>query len=109
MLTPSPLILRRRTGRTSSPSRSAPWSATGWIFLVANARISNAATIEETTVEDFDKLFAVNVRAPFFLVQQLLPILGSAAASSCSRRSQRMPRPEGFLPMRLRRARSTGS
>ena len=34
-----------------------------------------AAAIEETTVEDFDKLFAVNVRAPFFLVQQLLPIM----------------------------------
>ena len=34
-----------------------------------------AATIEETTVEDFDRLFAVNVRAPFFLVQQLLPIM----------------------------------
>jgi 3-oxoacyl-[acyl-carrier protein] reductase len=33
------------------------------------------ATIEETTVEDFDRLFAVNVRAPFFLVQQLLPIM----------------------------------
>src|ERR1700740_2024699 len=27
------------------------------------------------TVADFDALFAVNVRAPFFLVQQLLPIL----------------------------------
>jgi 3-oxoacyl-[acyl-carrier protein] reductase len=36
--------------------------------------ISKAATLEETTVEDFDRLFAVNVRAPFFLVQQLLPI-----------------------------------
>ena len=45
-------------------------------ILVANAGISKAATIEETTVEDFDKLFAVNVRAPYFLVQQLLPILG---------------------------------
>ena len=43
--------------------------------LVANAGISRAATIEETTLEDFDALFAVNVRAPFFLVQQLLPIL----------------------------------
>src|SRR6267378_8292307 len=39
-------------------------------ILVANAGISKAATIEETTVEDFDRLFAVNVRAPFFLVQQ---------------------------------------
>src|SRR6266550_4622080 len=46
-------------------------------ILVANAGITKSATIEETTVEDFDKLFAVNVRAPFFLVQQLLPILGS--------------------------------
>lgn len=44
-------------------------------ILVANAGISNAAAIEETTVGDFDALFAVNVRAPFFLVQQLLPIL----------------------------------
>ncbi|MGV1760861.1 SDR family NAD(P)-dependent oxidoreductase [Rhizobium sp. A22-96] len=45
-------------------------------ILVANAGTSQAATIEETTVEDFDRLFAINVRAPFFLVQQLLPILG---------------------------------
>jgi len=48
-------------------------------ILVANAGVSKAATIEETTVEDFDKLFAVNVRAPFFLVQQLLPILSSGS------------------------------
>jgi 3-oxoacyl-[acyl-carrier protein] reductase len=45
-------------------------------ILVANAGISKSATIEATTVEDFDRLFAVNVRAPFFLVQQLLPIMG---------------------------------
>ncbi len=44
-------------------------------ILVANAGISKAATIEETTVEDFDDLFAVNVRAPYFLVQQLLPVM----------------------------------
>jgi NAD(P)-dependent dehydrogenase (short-subunit alcohol dehydrogenase family) len=48
--------------------------------LVANAGISVAATIEETTVADFDSLFAVNVRAPYFLVQQLLPILGSGSS-----------------------------
>ena len=46
-------------------------------ILVANAGISKAGTIEETTVEDFDALFAVNVRAPYFLVQQLLPIMGN--------------------------------
>jgi 3-oxoacyl-[acyl-carrier protein] reductase len=44
-------------------------------ILVANAGVSKSATIEDTTIEDFDKLFAVNVRAPFFLVQQPLPIL----------------------------------
>jgi NAD(P)-dependent dehydrogenase (short-subunit alcohol dehydrogenase family) len=44
-------------------------------IVVANAGVSKAAPIEELTVEDFDKLFAVNVRAPYFLVQQLLPIM----------------------------------
>ena len=43
--------------------------------LVASAGIAKAATIEETTVEDFDALFAVNVRAPYFLLQQLLPVM----------------------------------
>jgi 3-oxoacyl-[acyl-carrier protein] reductase len=49
-------------------------------ILVANAGISKNATIEDTTVEDFDKLYAVNVRAPFFLVQQLLPIFGEGCS-----------------------------
>jgi 3-oxoacyl-[acyl-carrier protein] reductase len=43
---------------------------------VANAGISSSSTLEQTTVDDFDKLYAVNVRAPYFLVQQLLPVLG---------------------------------
>jgi NAD(P)-dependent dehydrogenase (short-subunit alcohol dehydrogenase family) len=49
-------------------------------ILVANAGISRPATIEQTTVADFDALFAVNVRAPFFLVQQLLPILAEGSS-----------------------------
>jgi 3-oxoacyl-[acyl-carrier protein] reductase len=44
-------------------------------ILVANAGIAIPSTIEETKVDDFDRLFAVNVRAPYFLVQQLLPLL----------------------------------
>lgn len=44
-------------------------------ILVANAGISSVAPIESTTVAEFDRLFAVNVRAPYFLVQQLLPVL----------------------------------
>jgi 3-oxoacyl-[acyl-carrier protein] reductase len=49
-------------------------------ILVANAGISKAASVEEATVADFDLMFAVNVRAPFFLVQQLLPILGEGSS-----------------------------
>jgi NAD(P)-dependent dehydrogenase (short-subunit alcohol dehydrogenase family) len=49
-------------------------------ILVANAGISKAGTIEEMTVQDFDKLFAVNVRAPYFLVQLLLPVLGDGSS-----------------------------
>jgi len=44
-------------------------------ILVANAGISKSAKIDDCTVADFDALYAVNVRAPFFVVQQLLPIL----------------------------------
>lgn len=48
--------------------------------LVLNAGISKSATIEETTLAEFDELFAVNVRSPFFLVQQLLPILAEGSS-----------------------------
>ncbi len=47
--------------------------------LVSNAGISKSATIRDHSVEDFDSLFATNVRSPFFLVQQLLPILGEGS------------------------------
>jgi NAD(P)-dependent dehydrogenase (short-subunit alcohol dehydrogenase family) len=49
-------------------------------ILVANAGISKAARIEDHTIADFDNLFATNVRAPFFLVQQLLPLLGEGSS-----------------------------
>jgi NAD(P)-dependent dehydrogenase (short-subunit alcohol dehydrogenase family) len=49
-------------------------------ILVANAGISKAARIEDHTIADFDNLFATNVRAPFFLVQHLLPLLGEGSS-----------------------------
>jgi 3-oxoacyl-[acyl-carrier protein] reductase len=49
-------------------------------ILVANAGVATAASIEDQTVEDFDRMFAVNVRAPFFLVQQLLPLFGEGSS-----------------------------
>jgi len=47
--------------------------------LVSNAGISKVGTIKDHTAEDFDNLFATNVRSPFFLVQQLLPVLGEGS------------------------------
>src|ERR1700749_910062 len=48
--------------------------------LVLNAGIIKAARIADYAVEDFDSLFATNVRGPFFLVQQLLPVLGEGSS-----------------------------
>ena len=47
--------------------------------LVCNAGVSKSATIRDHTIEDFDNLFATNVRGPFFLIQQVLPILGQGS------------------------------
>jgi 3-oxoacyl-[acyl-carrier protein] reductase len=44
-------------------------------IFVSNAGVSKVAAIEEHTIEDFDNLFATNVRSPFFLVKELLPLL----------------------------------
>ena len=48
-------------------------------ILVLNAGVSKAAPIADHTLEDLDNLFATNVRGPFFLVQQLLPVLGEGS------------------------------
>ncbi|MEU8785644.1 SDR family oxidoreductase [Streptomyces sp. NPDC048637] len=54
--------------------------AEGLDILVNNAGINKAADgtlkrIEAVTAEDFDLLFAVNTKAPFFIAQQALPRL----------------------------------
>jgi len=49
-------------------------------ILVANAGIADLKPIEQETIESFDRHFAVNVRAPYFLVQQLLPLLGEGSS-----------------------------
>jgi 3-oxoacyl-[acyl-carrier protein] reductase len=48
--------------------------------LVLNAGISKAVRIADYATEDFDSLYATNVRGPFFLVQQLLPVLGEGSS-----------------------------
>jgi 3-oxoacyl-[acyl-carrier protein] reductase len=44
-------------------------------ILVNNAAGPTGGPIEDTTPEAFDRIFAINVKAPFFLIQQLLPRL----------------------------------
>jgi len=41
--------------------------------------VFSGSPLADYTVEDFDKLIATNVRGPFFLIQQLLPILGDGS------------------------------
>ena len=74
-------------------------------ILVANAGVAASATIEETTVEDFDRLFAVNVP------RTLLPRAATAADPRQRQqrrpafpRSQRTPRSARFRPMRQPKA-----
>lgn len=83
--------------------------------LVLNAGISQAARIKDYSLQDFDNLFATNVRSPFFLVQQLAPLLGDGSniilLSSLGARFvvgapdlekpslSRMPRPKGQLKL----------
>ncbi len=45
-----------------------------------NAGISKAAAIESYTPDDFENLFSLNVRAPFFLMQKLLPAFREGAS-----------------------------
>ena len=44
-------------------------------ILVNNAGVMGGQTVEETTPEQFDRLFAVNARAPFFIIQKALGII----------------------------------
>ena len=48
--------------------------------LVANAGVSMSAMLKDYTTSDFDNLFATNVRGPFFLMQQLVPVLGRGSS-----------------------------
>src|SRR2546428_9470472 len=47
--------------------------------IVLNAGISKAARLADYAVEDFDNLFATNVRSPLCLVPQMVPISGDAS------------------------------
>jgi 3-oxoacyl-[acyl-carrier protein] reductase len=48
--------------------------------LVVNAGATKPTAIEDATVEGLDFKLAVEIRAPFFLIQQLLPILNRGSS-----------------------------
>lgn len=52
----------------------------GLDVVVLNAGISKAGAMESHTPDDFENLFSLNVRAPFFLMQKLLPLLKERAS-----------------------------
>lgn len=51
------------------------WDTERFDFLVNNAGIGVHASIAETTEEQFDQLFDIHVKGPFFLTQKLLPLM----------------------------------
>lgn len=55
--------LKERTGRTTLD------------ILVNNAGVMGGVAPEDVTPEQFDRLFAVNARAPFFIVQRALSLI----------------------------------
>lgn len=55
--------LKERTGTTTLD------------ILVNNAGVMGGVAPEEVTPEQFDRLFAVNAKAPFFIVQRALPLI----------------------------------
>jgi len=66
---------------TRWPSWFTVSSGPGLDILVANAGISKTASIEDTTVEDFDELFAVNVRrAPTSWCSSCCPPIGRGSS-----------------------------
>lgn len=55
-------------------------------ILVNNAGANDRATIEAATPEMWDFVLNVNLRAPFFLIQHLLPLLRAAASEEAPAR-----------------------
>ena len=45
-------------------------------ILVNNAAAPPAGAIDATTPAEFDHLFAVNVKAPYFIIQRAIPLMG---------------------------------
>jgi len=58
---------------TLAAGLDAGLGGSGLDILVNNAALAGDTGLENTTPEYFDRIFAVNVKTPFFLIQRLLP------------------------------------
>jgi NAD(P)-dependent dehydrogenase (short-subunit alcohol dehydrogenase family) len=58
--------IRHRAGARQIAQLVGRAVGAGLDVLAANTGVSKLASIDDTLVEDFDHLFAVNLRAPFF-------------------------------------------
>lgn len=51
-------------------------------ILINNAGVAQNRAFEDITLEEFDKIMAINLRVPFMLIQQVLPALKKSSAAA---------------------------
>jgi NAD(P)-dependent dehydrogenase (short-subunit alcohol dehydrogenase family) len=68
-------------GRCSAAVATAATELGGLDGLVLNVGIARGSRLAETSVEDWDTTFAVNVRSHFLACQAALPLLGAATSA----------------------------
>ena len=78
-LGPRALVDQRDVADVDGLADRAAAAFGGVDLLVLNAGATVAAPIENTTGEQYDDLFAVNTRAPFFTVQKLAPLMAEGS------------------------------
>ncbi|WP_435007931.1 SDR family oxidoreductase [Tundrisphaera lichenicola] len=76
----------------------------GFDILVNNAGVADGRSVESATEADFDRVFAVNVKGPFFVTQHALPRLRDGGRIiNVSSNLSRNPMPD-FLPYCMTKA-----
>jgi NAD(P)-dependent dehydrogenase (short-subunit alcohol dehydrogenase family) len=60
------------------------WKRQSFDFLINNAGVDSAAPFEQTSEENFDRLFLVHFKGVYFLTQKLLPMIADGGAIVCS-------------------------
>ena len=82
----------------------------GLDILVNNAGVAYIGDVESLTMEQFDRLVAINVKGVFAAIQRALPHLGNTRPHHQHRQHQRRPgaRSRACRSMRCRRQRSPG-